>query len=81
VIPQAPKVLKPIVLKSVKPVVQKIEEKDMPIIRKGPKVEVKPVPAPKPMPVQKQAPNPTPVPVKKDMIQIELKDAWSDDEN
>jgi hypothetical protein len=81
VIPQAPKVLKPIVLKSVKPVVQKIEEKDMPIIRKGPKVEVKPVPAPKPMPVQKQAPNPTQVPVKKDMIQIELKDAWSDDEN
>lgn len=74
VIPQAPKVLKPIVLKSVKPVVQKIEEKDMPIIRKGPKVEVKPVPAPK-------APKSEPKPVKKDMIQIELKDAWSDDEN
>ena len=81
VIPQAPKVLKPIVLKSVKPVVQKIEEKDMPIIRKGPKVEVKP--APKQTPVQNPtpAPKPTPVPVKKDMIQIELKDAWSDDEN
>ena len=75
VIPQAPKVLKPIVLKSVKPVVQKIEEKDMPIIRKGPKVEVKPVP------VQKPSPKPTPVPVKKDMIKIEMKDAWSDDEN
>ena len=81
VVPQAPKVLKPIVLKSVKPVVQKIEEKDMPIIRKGPKVEVKP--APKQTPVQNPtpAPKPTPVPVKKDMIQIELKDAWSDDEN
>jgi hypothetical protein len=82
VIPQAPKVLKPIVLKSVKPVVEKIKEEDLPIIRKGPKVEVKksaPAPAPKPspapVPVQKSAP------VKKDMIQIELKDAWSDDEN
>jgi hypothetical protein len=80
VIPQAPKVLKPIVLKSVKPVVEKFEEKDMPIIRKEKKqVEVKKptptiVPKPTPAPVQKL------VPVKKDMIQIELKDAWSDDE-
>ena len=83
VIPQAPKVLKPIVLKSVKPVVEKIKEEDMPIIRKGPKVEVKPAPAPRPAPkpAPAPAPKPTPVPVKKDMIQIELKDAWSDDEN
>ena len=75
VVPQAPKVLKPIILKSVKPVVQKIEEKDMPIIRKGPQVEVKKsAPAPKP------APKPAPVPAKKDIIQIVLNDAWSDDE-
>jgi len=78
VIPQAPKVLKPIVLKSVKPVVEKIEEKDMPIIRKEKKqAEVKkptPTIVPTPTPVQKL------VPVKKDMIQFVLKDAWSDDE-
>ena len=71
--------LKPIVLKSVKPVVEKIEEKDMPIIRREkPKVEVK---KPAPAPVQKPVPVQKPEPAKKDMIQIELKDAWSDDEN
>lgn len=79
VIPQAPKVLKPILLKSNKPVVTKIEEKDMPIIRKGPSVaapKAAPVPAPKPVqnPVQK------PVQIKQEVMQIELKDAWSDDE-
>jgi hypothetical protein len=82
VIPQAPKVLKPIVLKSVKPVVEKMEEKDMPIIRR----EKKPIEVKKPLPVptlvQKPAPAPVQkqVPVKNDTIQIELKDAWSDDE-
>lgn len=83
VVPQAPKVLKPIVLKSVKPVVEKIKEEDMPIIRREkPKVEVKkPAPAPVPVLVQKPTPVQKPEPAKKDMIQIELKDAWSDDEN
>ena len=77
VIPQAPKVLKPILLKSNKPVVAKIEEKDMPIIRKGPSVA-----APKPAPVPKPAPKPVQKPVqnKQKVMQIELKDAWSDDE-
>ena len=78
VIPQAPKVLKPIILKSVKPVVIKIEEKDMPIIRRERNPVTKPVevkkPAPKPVEVKK------PVPVKQEVMQIELKDAWSDDE-
>ena len=78
VIPQAPKVLKPIVLKSVKPIVTKIEEKDMPIIRRERNSVTKPVevkkPAPKPMEVKK------PIPVKQEVMQIELKDAWSDDE-
>jgi hypothetical protein len=80
VIPQAPKVLKPIVLKSEKKVVEKVKEDDLPIIRREPISHVKkvvvPAPAPKPVPkpVQKQTE------VKKETIQIELKDAWSDDE-
>jgi hypothetical protein len=77
VIPQAPKVLKPILLKSEKKVVEKIKEEDLPIIRKElpQAISKKPVViAPKP------AQAPKPVPVKKETIQIELKDAWSDDE-
>ena len=85
VIPQAPKVLKPIVLKSVKPVVEKIEEKDMPIIRREKITSAaakKPMAAPTqtPTPVQKPVSVQKPAPFKKEMIQIELKDAWSDDE-
>ena len=74
VIPQAPKVLKPIVLKSEKKVVEKIKEEDMPIIRREPLSHVKKVVVPAPAP-KKQ------VPEKKEMIQIVLKDAWSDDES
>jgi hypothetical protein len=75
VIPQAPKVLKPIVLKSVKPVVEKIEEKDMPIIRR----EKKPVEVKKPTMVKQEVEVKKPV-VKQEVMQIEFKDAWSDDE-
>jgi hypothetical protein len=78
VIPKAPLVLKPIVLKSVKPVVEKFKEEDLPIIRREKTQVTKPVevkkPAPKPMEVKK------PAPVKQEVMQIELKDAWSDDE-
>jgi len=77
IIPQAPKVLKPILLKSEKKVVDIIKEEDMPIIRREPLKKVV-VPAPKPTPVP--APAPASAPVKKEMIQIVLKDAWSDDE-
>jgi hypothetical protein len=72
VIPQAPKVLKPILLKSEKKVVEKVKEEDLPIIRREPISHVKkPTSAPKPVEAKKPV----------EVMQIVLKDAWSDDED
>jgi hypothetical protein len=79
VIPQAPKVLKPILLKSEKKVVEKVKEEDLPIIRREPQSQVKKVVVPAPAPAK---PVPAkPVPEKQEVMQIVLKDAWSDDED